>query len=54
MKKKSIAIATLAAAISIATLTQAYAGWGQRGQGYHGYGMQGPGPQMQYTQVEEK
>lgn len=52
MKKKNIAIATLAAAISIATLTQAYAGWGQQGQGYHGNGMQGPGPQMQYTQVD--
>lgn len=52
MKKKNIAIATLAAAISIATLTQAYAGWGQRGQGYHSNGMQGPGQQMQYTQVD--
>jgi Spy/CpxP family protein refolding chaperone len=53
--KKNIAIATLALGFGLVSLTQAYAGWGQRGGGYCGYwggSMNQAGPQMQFNQVD--
>lgn len=48
--KKKIAIAAVIAAISTAGLTQAYAGWGQRGGGYGYNTPQAAAPGVAYNQ----
>ncbi len=50
--KRNIAIATLAMGFGLVALTQAHAGWGQRGGGYWGGNMNQAGPQMQFNQVD--
>lgn len=55
LTKKNIAIAATALSLGLASLTQAYAGWGQHGGGYYGNNMGQVGqaqPRMQYTQVD--
>jgi zinc resistance-associated protein len=50
--KRNIAIATLAMGFGLVALTQAQAGWAQRGGGYWGGNMNQAGPQMQFNQVD--